>query len=104
MDFSTNTLAKVNETNWNYTYFSSNPLRAFISLGADAIENEMGVVESKVFYFLTVSDGEYGEIFQSAHETIEEALELLNTKYGHWEIKEALGKSDGDGCSTCAAH
>lgn len=95
---------EINETNWNYTYFSSSPLKAFVSLGADAIENEMGVVETKVFYFLTVSEGDYGEIFQSAHVTLDEALEQLNTKYGHWELKEATGKSDGDGCSTCAAH
>ncbi len=92
---------KINTENWTYTHFQSPPLRAFISLGAAPAENEEGVI---VQYLVTLTDKDYQELYQSTHENLNEALTVLNEKYGDWELLDAEKKSDGDGCSSCAAH
>ena len=92
---------KINTENWTYSHYYSNPLRAFVSLGAAPIE---GSDEVQMQYLVTLTDKDYQELFQSTHTDLIEALNLLNEKYGEWELQDALNKTDGDGCSSCAAH
>lgn len=92
---------KINTENWTSAHFYSAPLRAFVSLGAAPIEDSH---EVQIEYLVTLTDKDYQELFQSTHTELQEALSLLNEKYGHWELQDALTKTDGDGCSSCAAH
>ena len=90
---------KINEENWTHSQYTSSPLRAFISLGAQPDE-QTGV---QLQFLVTLTDQDYLELFQSSHSNIHEALAVLNQKYGHWNYADALNAS-GDGCSSCAAH
>ena len=92
---------KINQENWSSSHFYSEPLRAFVSLGAAPIE---GSNEVQVQYLVTLTDKDYQELYQSIHNDLEEALGLLNDKYGHWELKDPMVKAESDGCSSCAAH
>lgn len=91
---------KITNENWTSSHYFSDPLRAFVSLGAAPLDN--GDVE--IQYLVTVADKDYVEVFQSIHTDLSEALALLNAKYGHWDVTDAGLKSGGDGCSSCAAH
>lgn len=91
---------KITTDNWTSSHFFSEPLRAFISLGAAPTSNE-GV---EFQYLVTLTDKDYQELFQSIHQSLEEALQVLNEKYGEWELRDAGQKSGGDGCDSCAAH
>jgi len=94
-------ILKINTENWTSAHFYSAPLRAFVSLGAAPIENSN---EVEIQYLVTLTDKDYQEIYQSIHLDLNIALTLLNEKYGHWELQDAINKTDGDGCSSCAAH
>ncbi|RPJ78720.1 MAG: hypothetical protein EHM20_03245 [Alphaproteobacteria bacterium] len=94
-------LPKITTENWTSSHFHSAQLRAFISLGAAPIENS---AEVEIQYLVTLTDKEYQELYQSAHKDLNEAVKLINDKYGHWEFLDALLKTEGDGCSSCAAH
>lgn len=94
-------IQKINTENWTSAHFYSAPLRAFISIGAAPIENSNQV---EMQYLVTLTDKDYQEVFQSIHQDLDLALLLLNEKYGHWELQDASNKTDGDGCSSCAAH
>jgi hypothetical protein len=90
--------------NWTSSHYYSEPLRAFVSLGAAPIESAEGVADVEFQYLVTMTDKDYAELYQSSHKTLEEALQVLNEKYGHWELQDAGQKNHGDGCSSCAAH
>lgn len=92
---------KINTENWTYSHFYSAPLRAFVSLGAAPVENSDEVIMQ---YLVTLTDKDYQELYQSTHEDLNVALSILNEKYGHWDLQDALHKTEGDGCSSCAAH
>ncbi len=92
---------KINIENWTHSHFYSNPLRAFVSLGAAPKEDSDEVIMQ---YLVTLTDKDYQELYQSTHEDLESALGALNEKYGHWELQDALKPTSGDGCSSCAAH
>ena len=94
-------IQKINSENWTSAHYYSAPLRAFVSLGAAPIENSD---EVEMQYLVTLTDKDYQELFQSIHNELDTALQLLNENYGHWELQDALNKTDGDGCSSCAAH
>ena len=94
----------INNDNWTSSHFYSEPLRAFISLGAEPVENEMGLQEVEFQYLVTMTDKDYLELYQSSHKTLDEALTVINEKYGHWDLQDADAKVHGDGCSSCAAH
>jgi len=94
-------IQKITTENWTSSHFYSTPLRAFVSLGAAPIENSD---EVEIQYLVTLADKDYQELFQSVHLDLDTAINLLNDKYGHWELQDALNKTDGDGCSSCAAH
>lgn len=94
----------INENNWTYTQYQAKPLRAFISLGATPVEMPDGTLEVQYQYFVTMTDEEYIELYQSSYLSLNEALKSVNERYGHWEINETNSKNAGDGCSSCAAH
>ena len=94
----------ITQDNWTSTHYYSEPLRAFISLGAAPIETKEGLVGVEFQYLVTMTDKDYQELYQSSHQDLEEAIMVLNEKYGHWELKDADAKVHGDGCSSCAAH
>lgn len=92
---------KIHAENWTFSHFTSAPLKAFISLGASPTENTKEVT---LEYLVTLTDKDHQELFQSSHCELSEALLLLNEKYGQWEFVDSLHKSEGDGCTSCAAH
>ncbi len=92
---------KINTENWTYTHFFSDPLRAFVSIGASPVENSDEVLMQ---FLVTLTDKDYQELYQSIHTTLEEALQALNEKYGHWDFKDAGARTDSNGCDSCAAH
>jgi len=92
---------KINTENWTYTHYFSDPLRAFVSIGASPAEESEEVIMQ---YLVTLTDKDYQELYQSVHTTIEEALSALNEKYGHWDFKDAGARTDSNGCDSCAAH
>jgi hypothetical protein len=94
-------MQKINIENWTSAHFYSAPLRAFVSLGAAPIDNSD---EVEIQYLVTLTDKDYQELYQSIHQDLNVALALLNEKYGHWELQDALNKTDGDGCTSCVAH
>ncbi len=85
----------ITSENWTHTYFKSLKLKAFISFGGDHEQ------EGTFLYYVTCTDHDHQEIFQTSHSLLEEALALINEKYGHWPYEDALNK---DGCSSCGAH
>ncbi len=94
----------INENNWTYTQYQSKPLRAFVSLGAIPVEDINGALEVQYQYLVTMTDEDYIELFQSTHLSLNEAIKVINEKYGHWDFNETNSKNSGDGCSSCAAH
>lgn len=94
----------INSDNWTSSHFFSEPLRAFISLGAEPVETIEGLQEVEFHYLVTMADKDFAELYQSTHKTLVEALVVLNEKYGHWDLQDSDAKVHGDGCSSCAAH
>ncbi len=94
----------ITSLNWTSSHYFSEPLRAFISLGAAPVETENGKLEVEYQYLVTMTDKDYAELFQSVHKSLEAAIGQLNEKYGHWQMIDAAAKVSGDGCSSCAAH
>ncbi len=91
----------INQDNWNYTYYKSSKLKAFISLSGDTRDDEV-----QILYSVTVTDQDDNERFQASFETLEAAVLKANEQYGHWEFVDMeQGKSGDDGgCGSCAAH
>jgi hypothetical protein len=98
------TIQKITSENWTSAHYYSAPLRAFVSLGAAPAGNSEDSNEVEIQYLVTLTDKDYQELFQSIHTDLNEALQILNEKYGHWELQDALIKASGEGCSSCAAH
>ncbi len=91
---------KINQENWTHCQFTNIPLRAFVSLGAAP----SGENEACLQYLVTLTDGDYQELFQSIHHSLDEALTVLNEKYGQWSFEDATNPASATGCSSCAAH
>lgn len=93
--------AKITADNWNTAHYYSENLIAFISLGAAPAEVES---EIQIQYHVTLSSKDYEDIYQSSHSTLLNALEMLNQKYGDWQLKSLGQEASESGCSSCAAH
>lgn len=77
---------KINQENWTSSHYYSDPLRAFISLGASPSDSGD---EAQIHYLVTVTDKDFQEVFQSTHGNLEAAIAILNEKYGHWDMIDA---------------
>ena len=83
--------------NWTFVHYTIDGLKSFISIGANPKTEE-------IQYFVTVTDIENQEVFQSSHDKIEEAIKDINKRYGHWKIFDVENPPAQDGCSSCSAH
>jgi hypothetical protein len=92
---------KISSLNWNTRHYYSDNLIAFISLGAEPAENEIG---PQINYYVTLSNTDYEDIYQSVHADLEDAVASLNAKYGDWQLKNLENNQSDSSCSTCAAH
>ncbi|MCO4795270.1 MAG: hypothetical protein KC493_16245 [Bacteriovoracaceae bacterium] len=93
---------KVNQENWNYAFYKSSKLKAFISLVGEEKEGE-----TQLLYTVTVTDPDDNEKFQVDFSELDSALLKLNDQYGHWSfinLEKGEDKDSGDGCGSCAAH
>lgn len=91
---------QIDTENWTYRRYKGPDSFAFISMGAEPRENQ----EPEILYFVTLTNFDYEEIFQRPFRSLDLALSYLNKTYSKWSLVEAGGKTDGDGCSSCAAH
>lgn len=91
----------INTENWNYSYYKSSKLKAFVSLSGDSKDDEV-----LLFYTVTVTDEDDNEKFQAKFMELQKAVSRVNEQYGHWEFvdMEAGKESDDGGCGSCAAH
>lgn len=90
----------ITNENWTYCHFKNLKLKAFISLGAEPNDEN----EIQELFFVTVTDFDDKELFQSEHYSLEEAMGALNSRYDSWEFVDATNGQSGDGCSSCSAH
>ncbi|MCK6595609.1 MAG: hypothetical protein L6Q33_10440 [Bacteriovoracaceae bacterium] len=94
---------KIHHSNWMTSYYKNQNLKAFISLVADLHPSNPELVVTHYGLTMTNTDGE--ELFQELFLDIDQALNELNERYDDWKLIEmAKTLSDGDGCSSCAAH
>ena len=94
----------VNSENWSFSQYKSSRIRAFISLGGEpGDENDF-----QELYLVTTTNEDYTkEFFQKPFYILENALQFLNSRYGHWEfldLKITPNGTDTGGCGDCAAH
>ena len=92
-----NTATELSHENWTFVHYKTDQYKAFISMGATPKSEE-------IQYFVTVTDNENSEIFQSSHIELADAILDINKRYGHWAIFDAENPPEADGCSTCSAH
>lgn len=83
--------------NWAHCGYSSEKLRAVISLTAVPEDCD------KVLYSVTLTDLDDVEICQWDFPRLEGAVDFINEKYGGWDFYDTGAKS-GSGCDTCHAH
>ncbi|WP_372654821.1 hypothetical protein [Halobacteriovorax sp.] len=93
----TKAATELTNDNWTFVHYKTDQYKAFISMGASPTSLE-------IQYFVTVTDKENTEVFQSSHAEIEEAITDINKRYGHWMIFDAENPPEADGCSSCSAH
>jgi hypothetical protein len=97
-DFYSMAAAKeINYENWTFVHYTTNDMKSFISIGAAPNSSE-------IQYFVTVTDKENQEIFQSSHNELSDAIDAINKNYGHWDIFDAENPPQADGCTDCSAH
>ncbi len=93
---------KIHHSNWTTSYLKNEDLKAFVSLVAEPSEDFQSVVN---FYSVTLTNRDGEELFQELFLQLETALNELETKYSDWKLVEmAKTLSEGEGCSSCAAH
>lgn len=94
---------KIHHSNWMTSYYKNQNLKAFLSLVAEPHPTEPENVLTQFGLTLANTDGE--ELFQELFLDLDAALSELNDRYDDWKLVEmAKTLSDGDGCSSCAAH
>ena len=92
---------KMTKENWNYCFYKTKDLKAFISMGAHPIDYPDE--EIRLIYYVTLSDFLHKEVFQKEFLYLNSAIEFIQKKYGHWEF-ESLKQSKKTGCESCSAH
>ena len=84
--------------NWNHCGLQTKHLRAFVGIGAVP-----GQESPSLIYCVTLGDNDFSEIQQWDFNTLEQALEFINGRYGEWDFYD-LGQGEGGGCGSCSAH
>jgi hypothetical protein len=95
-------MTKITIENWQIARLNEGNLLAFISPGAmpPTSENEDLILT----YSLIVSDQEYIEVSEKLFTDLNSALNEINMRFGHWELKNLSSLKSGSGCDSCAAH
>ena len=83
--------------NWTNCFFTLNDLKAFISIGADPEHN------SEITFYVTLTNKDHEEIFQTEYQSLDEAIKVINQKYQEWNFTDTLNPQSG-GCDSCGAH
>ncbi len=81
--------------NWTHSTYSCADKKAIISFGADETTN--------FIYFVSLLDTENKQVRQNEFQNLENAVQFINTEFGHWPYKD-LEVNDEGGCGSCAAH
>lgn len=100
LKISPSSLSKVTPDNWSYCRFRLGEMVAFISYGAESPSPEI----IQEYYYLTLQDEDFKELFQRKFEGLEEACHQLNMSYDHWDFEDPTQPSDEGGCGSCQAH
>ena len=90
----------ISTTNWNYCFYSQPPYMTFISIGGEF--GESNTVET--FYYVTTTNiEETQEHFQRKFSDLSSAIDFINKRFGHLEIKDSknLENNARSGCGTC---
>ena len=91
----------IDSQNWTFCQYNSSNLKAFVSLSGEPTEDG----DSVFLYNVTVTDQEDLEIFQSDHPSLDQAIDIINNKYGHWNFTNLTVQSGNEsGCGSCSAH
>ena len=85
--------------NWGHCHFASGDYKVSISIGANYAQES----EPQVVYFINKYQKDE-LIHQISVETIEEAVNFINSHYSEWEFIDLEKKLHDSGCSTCRAH
>lgn len=89
----------ISESNWNYTHFTNQGLKSFISFEAIACENEL-----QEMYVVNITDEFDNDIYQRRFEDLNDACRHISQKFTNiWELS-STGEKSGSGCSSCIAH
>lgn len=92
--------ALIDEENWGTSRYLNENFQVFISLAG--FPDQQGEVQ--LSYCLTLADSDFNEIMQRPFFELQQALEAINSTYGHWKLSKIETPKSGDGCSSCAAH
>ena len=82
--------------NWQFTHYTHKNKKALISLAS--------APNQAIFYSVSCINESYQEIYSQDFSKLHQALNLLNQKYGHWDLSVKASSSDSSGCSSCIAH
>ena len=91
---------KINENNWRTGRLTEGELQAFISFGAEPLNDDSGIKE---VYSVIVSNKDYQEISEQIFFNLNDAINSINERFIHWELSDLSAKKEG-GCGDCAAH
>lgn len=92
----------IGPSNWTYTHYSNQDLKALVTVGAYLQDNEV-----KEEFFATIIDEDGRDIFQKSFVDLDEACHYLNKRFQKiWKFTDATRPSNGKegGCATCVAH
>ena len=82
--------------NWTHSNYNCADKKALISIGAD--------LEANFLYFVSILDPDNKEIKQDEFKELNEAVQFINSQYGHWMYTDLEANLDSGGCSSCEAH
>ncbi|MCY4523923.1 MAG: hypothetical protein OXB84_04210 [Halobacteriovoraceae bacterium] len=93
---------EITTENWNYCFYKTKDLKAFISLGA--IPEDHPDKDDLLVYHVTLSDLSHKEIYQKEFILLDDAIGFIQKKYGNWEFQNLQIQKTDSGCEDCGAH
>ena len=100
--FATLVFMNMTKDNWNYCFYKTKDLKAFISLGA--MPDHQNEDKAQLVHCVTLSDFSHKELYQEEFEQLDDAVKFIKKKYGHWEFENPLVPKESSGCTDCSAH